>query len=206
MKFQRVFLQIKLKALSFLVTIFSTLSLIAILFFSETNMAFANQWPKIEINEPEWVLALKEEAKKGNATSQVSLGEVYRGRVCLTDETGFHICLYDNTPGIRIDHFEAVNWFQQAAEQGDPKGQTELAFMYNYGFGVRQDYLKALKWLRLAAEQDYGDAQVEIGAMYDEGRGVHQDRTIAKEWYGKACDNKKETGCHLYKRLNEKER
>ncbi|HQW57369.1 MAG TPA: tetratricopeptide repeat protein [Gammaproteobacteria bacterium] len=173
--------------------------LIIVLFFAKASIVFAD--------EPEWVLVLKEKAKKGDADSQVELGKIYRGKVCLTDsKTKYRLCIYDNTPGVRANHFEAVNWFRQAAKQGDPKGQTELAFMYREGFGVRQDYTEALRWLRVAAEQNYGEAQVDIGTMYEEGAGVPKNCIIAKEWYGKACDNKRETGCLFYKTLNEKSR
>ncbi len=54
----------------------------------------------------------------------------------------------------------------------------------------------------MASEQGYAEAQYKLGYMYLNGQGVRQDKVLAKEYFGKACDNKYQKGCDLYKDLN----
>lgn len=42
---------------------------------------------------------------------------------------------------------EAANARRVRAEQGDPKAESELAYMYSHGQGVPQDYSEALRWV-----------------------------------------------------------
>ena len=56
--------------------------------------------------------------------------------------------------------------FKPLAEQGDPKAQFNLGFLYRIGQGVNQDYQKAYHWYLLSAEQGYAEAQFKIGLMH----------------------------------------
>ena len=75
--------------------------------------------------------------------------------------------------------------------------------MYENGQGVKQDYFKAVEWYQKASEQGLAGAQFSLGNMYYFGQGVRQDYTKAKEYYGLACDNKNQSGCDMYRKLNQ---
>ena len=53
------------------------------------------------------------------------------------------------------DYATALEEWTPLAEQGYPKAQFNLAYMYKNGQGVLQDYQTAAKWYTLAAEQGY---------------------------------------------------
>lgn len=46
-------------------------------------------------------------------------------------------------------------WFQKAAEQGDPDAQFNLGCCYDKGHGCEQDLNKAKEWFQKAAEQGH---------------------------------------------------
>jgi len=70
------------------------------------------------------------------------------------------------------------------AETGAIYDQSQLGFMYEYGWGgVAQSYSEAAKWYRLAAEQGDVRAQVSLGMMYKEGKGVAQNFQESVKWY-----------------------
>ena len=50
-------------------------------------------------------------------------------------------------------------WFQKAAEQGDPDAQFNLGLCYEFGKGGEQDLDKAEEWVQKAAEQGYDRAK-----------------------------------------------
>lgn len=81
------------------------------------------------------------------------------------------------------DYNEAVKWWRKAAEQGDPKAQTELGSMYLEGYGVAQSNKETIKWYRKAAKQGYVDAQAMLGFMYIRGQGVAQNKQKAYTWF-----------------------
>ncbi len=74
------------------------------------------------------------------------------------------------------------------AEQGDPKAESELAYMYSRGQGVAQSYDEALRWRRKAADQGYAEGEAGLGYMYFHGQGVAQDYAEAIRWYRVAAD------------------
>jgi TPR repeat protein len=78
--------------------------------------------------------------------------------------------------------------FGVRAEQGDPKAQFDLAFMYYQNGGVAQDYAQAFRWCRKSAEQGYAKAQSALASMYYQGKGVARDYTEAVLWYRKAAE------------------
>ena len=83
---------------------------------------------------------------------------------------------------------EAARLCRARAEQGDPKAESELAYMYSHGQGVDQDYSESLRWRRKAADQGYADGEAGLGYMYFYGQGVPQDYGEAFRWYHKAAD------------------
>ncbi|MCK5365009.1 MAG: SEL1-like repeat protein [Gammaproteobacteria bacterium] len=89
----------------------------------------------------------------------------------------------------RGDYETALSVFRPLAENGDPKAQSILGMMYNYGEGVAVDYRQSARWYRLAAEQNYGVAQYNLGMAYLDGKGVSADTDKAIEWLTKAADS-----------------
>ena len=86
------------------------------------------------------------------------------------------------------DFASAVRRFRELADQGDAKGQSDLATMYQNGLGVPQNYAEALRLYRLAADQGNAFAQSNLGVMYASGQGVPQNYVEAANWYRRAAD------------------
>lgn len=83
---------------------------------------------------------------------------------------------------------DAARVCRARAEQGDPKAESELAYMYSRGQGIDQSYDEALRWRRKAADQGYAEGEAGLGYMYLHGQGVAQDYAEAIRWYRKAAD------------------
>ena len=73
-----------------------------------------------------------------------------RSRSNLTTTPG---ALADIEKGVPVDDAKALQWYLMAAEQGDAKGQANVAFMYGHGEGVPEDLVSAHMWYTLAARQ-----------------------------------------------------
>jgi hypothetical protein len=58
--------------------------------------------------------------------------------------------MYYNGNGVKLDYAEAANWVQRAANQGDPRAQLDLAYLYERGKGVKLDYVSAYAWYTAA--------------------------------------------------------
>jgi TPR repeat protein len=90
--------------------------------------------------------------------------------------------------GIKNDYSKALYWYQKAAEQENPAGQTGLAYLYASGKGVAQDYAKALFYYQKAADQGFAQGQRPLGVLYELGQGVEKDPAQAAFWYRKAAE------------------
>lgn len=86
------------------------------------------------------------------------------------------------------DYETALEKLKPLAEQGDPRSQYAIGWMYRNGEGVDQDYKTTAKWYRLAAEQGHAEAQNSLGLMYQFGEGVATDNQIAVKWYRLAAE------------------
>lgn len=84
---------------------------------------------------------------------------------------------------------ELANERRIRAEQGDPKAESELAYMYSHGQGVPQDYSEALRWRRKSADQGYASGVVGLAYMYLHGQGVPQDNSAALSLYRRAAES-----------------
>lgn len=80
-----------------------------------------------------------------------------------------------------------VDWYHQAAEQGDSGAQYTLGFMYDTGRNVPQSYTRAAEWYGRAARQGNAASQYDLGILYANGRGVPQDYAKAAQWFSKAA-------------------
>jgi TPR repeat protein len=90
--------------------------------------------------------------------------------------------MYQAGEGVQQNYFEAVKWYQKAAEQGHADAQNNLGLMYHEGHGVPKNYAEAVKWFRIAAEQGYAQAQYNLGVMYHVGEGLPQDYVLSHRW------------------------
>ena len=111
---------------------------------------------KIHITE---VLSLKSESDKGNSYAQDSVGKL--------TFYGYH--------GVKKDHKIAVHFYRLSANQGNPRGQFDLSFMFHFGYGVHKSYQEAIRLYRLSVDQGNSYAQLNLGYMYFEGLGVEQN-------------------------------
>jgi len=67
----------------------------------------------------------------------------------------------------------ALQFFRQAAEQGNLGGLSNLGLMYAKGYGVAQDNETAIKYLSQASEKGYAQAQALLGNMYLQVRHIY---------------------------------
>ena len=72
---------------------------------------------------------------------------------------------------------------KKLADEGNPKSQNQIGWMYDQGLGVKEDPKKAVNWYLKSAIQGFRQAKINIGVMYELGRGVKQDIEISKLWY-----------------------
>jgi len=101
-----------------------------------------------------------------------------------------------------IDQDENVEFYREAAEngesqalsklkamcdEGNPHAQFHLALMYEEGAGVPLDLAKALDLYRRAAEQNLPEAQFHLGLMYGLGNGIQKDDREALNWFLEAA-------------------
>jgi uncharacterized protein len=120
-------------------------------------------------------------ADKGEASSQVSLGSLYK-----------------DGKGVKQDYNQAIKWYRKAAEQSDVSGQVKLGEMYDLGLGVQQDSGVAAGWYRRAADNGDADAQFYLCSGYVGGQGLPQDLVQAYKWctlalYGFPAREKRKT-------------
>jgi uncharacterized protein len=122
---------------------------------------------------------------------------------CIQDEYVYVGKAYDKGLGVAVDKFEAVKWYEKAAEAGKPEAQWRLGVKYDLGDGVLKDKQKALHWYLKAAEQNeigllakymgdvsgVAESQRNLGYMYQSGEGVSKDAQEAFKWFLKAAKN-----------------
>lgn len=89
---------------------------------------------------------------------------------------------------VNQDYETALKELKPLAEQGDPRSQYAIGWMYRNGEGVAQDYQTAVKWYRLAADQGHAEAQKSLGLMYQFGEGIAQNNQNASKWYRLAAE------------------
>lgn len=94
------------------------------------------------------------------------------------------------------DYRAAREHWRLAAERGNAKAQSALAYLYYRGLGVAQNYAEAAKWYRKAAEQDQPEAFYFLGTMYLTGQGVARDNVQAHTWCELALSSGIPAGLH----------
>lgn len=96
-------------------------------------------------------------------------------------------CGYEQGWFGKTDIPEALRWFRNSAEQGNPDAQYLLGQMYEEGEGVSQNFSMAAKLYRKAAEHDpdlggAGQGRYHLGLLYLDGNGVPKDYVQAYFW------------------------
>jgi TPR repeat protein len=94
--------------------------------------------------------------------------------------------------GVAWNEAEAMQWFRKAADLGDTRAQTQLAYGYSQGLGKdagqgRQDFQAAAFWYGKAAASGDPLAQIDLGLLYQNGWGVEQNLVKARELYAQAA-------------------
>lgn len=87
------------------------------------------------------------------------------------------------------DYQTAEKLWRPLAQQGNPKAQFNLGFLYAQGSGVAQDMHKAIEWWNKAAAQNNTEAELNLGTVYERGEGgVDKNPAEAAKWYRKAAN------------------
>jgi localization factor PodJL len=77
---------------------------------------------------------------------------------------------------------------RQAAMQGDPSAQYEVAVRIGEGQGTAQDSKEAALWYLRSAVSGFAIAQFRVGTLYERGLGVTQNIDEAQAWYTRAAE------------------
>jgi len=94
---------------------------------------------------------------------------------------------YSGRQGLARDLNAAAYWFGEAAKQGVPEAQYNLAAMHYSGEGVANSEAEAVRWFQAAAEQGHARAQFQMGSIMQQGYlGSAPDARQAAYWYEQA--------------------
>lgn len=105
--------------------------------------------------------------------------------------------LNDFGQGMKVNHEQAVMWYQKAAAQGQVEAQYNLAISYEQGMGVGKDDAQAVYWFTKAAEGGDAQAQLALGIYYRDGRLVEENQQRAVYWLQQAADQGNEKAIKL---------
>jgi len=105
----------------------------------------------------------------------------------------------DGAKGIKQNYELAVQYYQKAADQGNPEGMYNLALLIKKGRGTKKDFKKAFELLEKAASQapigneipkvGVVEAEHSLGLHYFEGIYVEKDYNMAVYWYERASQH-----------------
>jgi TPR repeat protein len=73
--------------------------------------------------------------------------------------------MYDNGSGVTQNKSKAVEWYQEAADQGNVAAMHNLGVMYYTGEGVQQDKARGIMYLKMAADQGNENAQKALRSL-----------------------------------------
>jgi len=99
---------------------------------------------------------------------------------------------------------EEITQLRQAALDGAPQAQYDLACAYSDGNGVPKNQRTAFRWFDKAAQAGDAEAMTAVGYCLLNGEGVELDEAAAVVWFQKAKEagsadaDRYLTGCRLY--------
>lgn len=96
----------------------------------------------------------------------------------------------------RKDYATALQLLKSLSDSGDPRAETGLAYMYEFGWGVPQDLVESVRLFRKAADQGDGEAQEALGTAYKVGQGVPPNDFAAAKWYREAAKSYRKAAEH----------
>ncbi len=82
---------------------------------------------------------------------------------------------------------EALQWLQQAAENGSTAAMVHLGRLYRTGVGALQNYKLSGEWLERAARGGDAEGMLELGRLYRDGVGFEQDPMRAYVWFNRSA-------------------
>ncbi len=77
---------------------------------------------------------------------------------------------------------QAARILRKAAEAGDARAQTRLAWCFEAGRGVERDLGEAARWFSKAADGGDGEAMYALAVMYATGAGQAKDSALSRVW------------------------
>jgi uncharacterized protein len=125
------------------------------------------------------VVALQEQAEKGDVVAQRTLG-----------------IMFDFGKNVKRDYVQAARWYRMASDNGDALAQNNLASLYSSGLGKPTNLTLVVELYRKSAEQGFALAQNSLGGHYYRGWGVAQDRDEAVRWFKRAAENRNSNAMH----------
>jgi TPR repeat protein len=158
---------------------------------SETNIE------NIENFDCDQLSRVRADAERGDAKAQFTLAKFYASGHCVPQSLAEGAKLIHDSADSGYAPAQAFLGFSYekegqsdsaaklarlAADQGDPRGQFLLAYLYEHGRGVAENDVEAAKWATRSAEQGDGIAQGMLARMYHDGLGVNKDDIEADKW------------------------
>jgi localization factor PodJL len=108
------------------------------------------------------------------------------------DVEGVPLVDHDDVRGLGAEAFlpEAIApaALRDAAGNGDPAAEFEVATRFGDGRGVQKDPRLAFVWCQRAAMHGFAPAQFRLGSLHEHGIGTEIDLQRAKIWYGRAAE------------------
>ena len=138
----------------------------------------------IKPNKVEAIKLYKQAALKGDALSQVKLGQYY-------------LFGTDNS----LNPTKAVELFFKAAKQNYGPAFRELGFCYSIGSGVEQNFNKAFEYYQKGAKLNDPVSLLKLGDAYFNGIGTYKNINAAIYWYRKASEVNVVEGTRKYGKL-----
>ena len=90
-------------------------------------------------------------------------------------------------PAPVVTYGDAMRWYGQAAEAGDPQAQFYLGYIHDRGLHGANSLSEAIGWYRKAAAQGELRAQFRLGLLFDSDPRLPRDPAEAQTWYEAAA-------------------
>ena len=84
---------------------------------------------------------------------------------------------------------QSINWYNQAANLGDPFALRSLGILYYEGLEVQRDFETALNYFLQASKKSDAESMYYLGEMYNDGTVVKKDKERAKKYFEQAARN-----------------
>jgi TPR repeat protein len=123
-------------------------------------------------------------AEHGDSDSQLSLGLIYEGVNCSSDNEEKPWRNYTMI-GEKVDPVKAAYWYLQAANQGNSSAMGNIGSCYLEGHGVSKNLYKGCYWVQRAANLGDPFHQRRLGDLYRDGvveKSYHTEKRKNYYW------------------------